>query len=99
MRAMAYARDNRNRQLVELKGVDDRWPLFGAPVFKPAQPVRDVLACEDDGVCGAAAEQTLLDRLHVTRGELIDRPTTQETVQPSSPAGTLAFTVGAPAAA
>ena len=71
MRAMAYARDNRNRQLVELKGVDDRWPLFGAPVFKPAQSVRDVLACEDDGVCGAAAEQTLLDRLHVTRGDLI----------------------------
>ena len=71
MRAMAYARDNRNRQLVELKGVDDRWPLFGAPVFKPAQVVRDVLACEDDGVCGAAAEQTLLDRLQVTRGDLI----------------------------
>ena len=27
--------------------------------------------CEDDGVCGAAAEQTLLDRLHVGRGDLI----------------------------
>jgi putative ABC transport system permease protein len=71
LRAMAYARDNRNRQLVELKGVDARWPLFGAPKFTPAQPVRDVLACEDDGVCGAAAEQTLLDRLHVGRGDLI----------------------------
>jgi putative ABC transport system permease protein len=71
LRAMAYARDNRNRQLVELKGVDDRWPLFGAPKFTPAQSVRDVLACEEDGVCGAAAEQTLLDRLHVARGDLI----------------------------
>ena len=30
-----------------------------------------MLACEDDGVCGAAAEQTLLDRLHVKRGDLI----------------------------
>ena len=71
MRAMAYARDNRARQLVELKGVDDRWPLFGAPSFTPAQDLRDVIACEDDNVCGAAAEQSLLDRLHVKRGDLI----------------------------
>src|SRR5689334_23217831 len=28
MRAMVYARDNPSRQLVELKAVDDRWPLF-----------------------------------------------------------------------
>jgi putative ABC transport system permease protein len=71
MRAMAYARDNRNRQLVELKGVDARWPLFGAPAYIPAQQTRDVLACEGDGICGAAAEQTLLDRLGVRRGDLI----------------------------
>ncbi len=71
MRAMAYARDNRARQLVELKAVDGRWPLFGAPGFTPVQDLRDVIACEDDGVCGAAAEQSLLDRLHVTRGDLI----------------------------
>jgi putative ABC transport system permease protein len=71
MRAMAYARDNRARQLVELKAVDGRWPLFGAPTFTPAQDLRDVIACEDDGVCGAAAEQSLLDRLHVRRGDLV----------------------------
>jgi putative ABC transport system permease protein len=71
LRAMAFARDNRGRQLVELKGVDERWPLFGAPKFTPAQSTRNVLACEEDGVCGAAAEQTLLDRLHVARGDLI----------------------------
>ena len=71
MRAMAYAQGNNARQLVELKGVDDRWPLFGAPKFTPAQGLRDALACEDDGICGAAAEQTLLDRLHVRRGDLI----------------------------
>jgi putative ABC transport system permease protein len=71
MRAMAYAQGNNARQLVELKGVDARWPLFGAPQFTPAQDLRDVLACEDDGICGVAAEQTLLDRLHVTRGDLI----------------------------
>jgi putative ABC transport system permease protein len=71
MRAMAYARDNNARQLVELKGVDGRWPLFGSPKLTPAQSLTDALACEDDGVCGVAAEQTLLDRLHVTRGDLI----------------------------
>ena len=71
MRAMAYARDNTARQLVELKGVDERWPLFGAPKLAPAQDLGDALACEDDGICGVAAERTLLDRLHVARGDLI----------------------------
>lgn len=74
MRAMAYAlRGGRQaeRQLVELKAVDANWPLFGTPGFTPAQNLRDVLACEDDGVCGVAAEQSLLDRLHVGRGDLI----------------------------
>jgi len=71
MRAMVYARDTGGRQLVELKGVDDRWPLFGAPVLTPAQKLSDVLACEDDGVCGAALERSLMERLRVTRGDLI----------------------------
>ncbi len=71
MRAMAYSATGPERTLVELKAVDGRWPLVGAPDFSPAQRVRDVLACEDDGVCGAAAEQSLLDRLHVKRGDLM----------------------------
>jgi len=71
MRAMVYARDNSGRQLVEVKAVDDRWPLFGAPQFIPSQSLHDVLACEDDGVCGAAVEQSLLDRLHVAHGDLL----------------------------
>ena len=74
MRAMAYAlRDLKpaERQLVELKAVDGNWPLFGAPVLAPAMKLRDVIACEDDGICGLAAEQTLLDRLHVKRGDLV----------------------------
>src|SRR5690606_22703784 len=45
--------------------------LFGAPEFIPQQNLTDVLACEDDGVCGLAAEQTLLDRLQVARGDLV----------------------------
>ncbi|HET7083615.1 MAG TPA: FtsX-like permease family protein [Rhizomicrobium sp.] len=71
MRAMVYARDNSARQLIELKGVDSRWPLFGAPRLIPDQPLADALACEDDGICGVAAEQTLLDRLQVKRGDLL----------------------------
>ena len=70
MRAMVYAA-NGNRQLVELKAVDDRWPLFGQAQFTPRQTIGDVLACEDDGICGAAVEATLLERLHVARGDLI----------------------------
>ncbi len=74
MRAMAYALRNgqqAERQLVELKAVDSNWPLFGAPGLTPAQSLKDAIACEDDNVCGAAAEQTLLDRLHLKRGDLL----------------------------
>jgi putative ABC transport system permease protein len=74
MRAMAYALrggQQAERQLIELKAVDGNWPLFGAPSFTPDQKTSDVLYCEQDGVCGAAAEQSLLDRLHVRRGDLI----------------------------
>ncbi len=74
MRAMAYAfRNGRQaeRNLIELKAVDGNWPLFGAPSFTPGQKLSDILYCEQDGVCGAAVEQTLLDRLHVKRGDLI----------------------------
>jgi putative ABC transport system permease protein len=74
MQAMAYALrggQQAERQLIELKAVDAAWPLLGAPSFTPDQKLADVLYCEDDGVCGAAVEQSLLDRLHVARGDLI----------------------------
>ena len=74
MRAMAYAlRDGHQaeRNLVELKAVDQSWPLFGAPSFTPDRKTADIFYCEDDGTCGAAVEQTLLDRLHLRRGDLI----------------------------
>ncbi len=74
MQSMAYAlRDGKQdeRELVEVKAVNDTWPLFGSPGLTPAQPLADILHCEDDGICGAAAEQTLLDRLHARRGDLL----------------------------
>jgi putative ABC transport system permease protein len=74
MRAMAYVlRDLQpaERQLVEFKTVDSRWPLFGAPRITPNIPFRDAIHCEEDGVCGLAAEQVLLDRMHVRIGDLV----------------------------
>jgi putative ABC transport system permease protein len=71
MRAMVYSAAGPERTLVELKAVDRRWPMVGAPEFVPAQRTGDVLACEEDGVCGAAAEQSLADRLHLKRGDLM----------------------------
>ncbi len=74
MRAMAYALDEAGqigeRQLVELKAVDGRWPLFGAAQVTPQQDIADALACEEDHVCGAAAEQAFVDRMRLQRGDL-----------------------------
>ena len=74
MQSMAFALrggKQAERQLVEVKAVSATWPLFGAPSFTPSQSLVDIVHCEDDGVCGAAAEQTLLDRLHIKRGDLL----------------------------
>ncbi len=71
MRAMVYSAAGPERTLVELKAVDRRWPMFGAAALTPDEKVSSALYCEEDGVCGAAAEQSLLDRLHVKRGDLM----------------------------
>jgi len=73
MRAMAYAlKDGQigERQLVELKAVDGGWPLFGAAKLAPEQTISDAIACEEDHVCGAVAEQAFIDRLRIQRGDL-----------------------------
>lgn len=74
MRAMAYAvgRAGRlgDRQIVELKAVDGRYPLLGRLGLTPDQHPSAALAC-DGGVCGAAVEQTLLDRLQLRVGDTV----------------------------
>jgi putative ABC transport system permease protein len=70
MRAMAYAlKDGRKgeRQLIELKAVDRAYPLYGSLGLAPAMRLPAALACRQN-VCGAVAEQTLLDRLHLSVG-------------------------------
>lgn len=73
LRAMAYALKSgaeAERQLVELKAVDGAYPFFGAVGLDPVQTLALALSC-DGQVCGAVAEQTLLDRLHLAPGGLL----------------------------
>jgi putative ABC transport system permease protein len=68
MRAMAYANGaNAARQLIELKAVDNLYPLYGRVGLSPATNLKAALACTQES-CGAIVEQTLLDRLGLARG-------------------------------
>jgi putative ABC transport system permease protein len=57
--------------LVELKGVDDGYPLYGRLETAPAGPLSALLA-ERDGVAGALVEGTLLERLGLRVGEPLE---------------------------
>jgi putative ABC transport system permease protein len=73
MRGMAYALKNGKedeRQLVELKAIDSLYPLYGSVGLSPNTKLSDALKCAA-GICGAVAEQTLLDRLQLSRGGLM----------------------------
>ncbi len=73
MRAMAYALQNGkegDRQLVELKAIDKQYPLYGRVGLSPGAKLAAALNCTQD-ICGAVAEQTLLDRLRLARGHMI----------------------------
>lgn len=70
MRAMAIADDGRNRSLIELKAVDQAYPLYGAITLAPEQTLRAALQTRD-GNWGAVAAQTLLDRLGLKLGDTI----------------------------
>ena len=73
MRAMAYALKNGaegERQLIELKAVDNAYPLYGAAGLSRNIRLEAALACVQN-VCGAVAEKTLLDRLHLKPGGMM----------------------------
>lgn len=73
MRAMAYAiKDGAEgeRQLIELRAGDDLFPLYGRVQLSPDMALRDALKC-DGKICGAVAEDTLFDRLHIARGSTV----------------------------
>jgi putative ABC transport system permease protein len=66
MRSMLIASDGAARQLVELKAVDDAWPLVGVPGFVPPQTVAAAIASQ-----GVAVEQIVMDRLGLHPGDAV----------------------------
>ncbi|HEX6102489.1 MAG TPA: FtsX-like permease family protein, partial [Alphaproteobacteria bacterium] len=70
LRAMARRADNEERRLVELKAVDQAYPLAGAARLAPAIDIRDALS-QSDGRWGAVAERALFHRLRVEVGDEI----------------------------
>ncbi|MGN6116072.1 MAG: ABC transporter permease [Nitrobacter sp.] len=69
LRAMARA-PNGQLALVELKAVDDAYPMLGELTLSPKLPLADLLA-ERNGVFGAAADPTLLARLDLKVGDRV----------------------------
>ena len=69
LRAMARAGDGR-LALVEIKAVDNAYPLMGELTLDPVVPTNELLA-ERDGTFGAAADPTLLARLDLKVGDTV----------------------------
>jgi putative ABC transport system permease protein len=69
LRVMARAGDGQ-LALVELKAVDDTYPMLGQLALDPNLPMTDLLA-ERDGAFGAAVDQTLLARLGLKVGDRV----------------------------
>ena len=94
MRAMARTPDGR-AALVELKAIDNSYPLYGGLALEPQQPLPEVLA-ERDGVFGAAADPALLARLVLSPGARVSLGSAAFEIVPcSSPSRTsLAVALG-----
>ena len=69
MRAMARTEAG-GQTLVEVKGVDAAYPLFGALALAPVQDTAQALG-QRDGHWGAAADANLLDRLGLRLGDSV----------------------------
>jgi putative ABC transport system permease protein len=69
MRAMAKTSQG-EFALVDVKAVDDAYPLFGRVDLAPAMPVAELIA-ERDGAHGAAVDPTLLARLGLKTGDRV----------------------------
>ena len=72
MRAMARRADGDARTLVELKGVDGAYPLFGSVELAPAQALPTALETrlvDGEPVFGVAVEEGVLNRLDAAIGD------------------------------
>ena len=68
MRTMAYATASPARTLVELKGIDPAYPLYGSVTLSPPIPLAEALEVRD-GAPGAVAEKTLFARIGLAIGD------------------------------
>ncbi|NBC34331.1 MAG: FtsX-like permease family protein [Alphaproteobacteria bacterium] len=68
MRSMARARDGAATTLIELKAVDDAYPLYGSVALEGTGSLDDALS-RRDGRWGAAVDRTVLDRLGLALGD------------------------------
>ena len=70
MRSMARLTDGSDQTLVEVKAVDDLYPLYGELVTEPVL-AKDAMFEEREGVMGAAAADILLQRLGISVGDRV----------------------------
>lgn len=68
LRTMARTQDGSDQSLVELRAVDEAYPLYGSFQASPDMPLEAIFE-ERDGVFGAATAQILLDRLGLSLGD------------------------------
>lgn len=68
LRSMARLPDGSDQSLVEIKAVDDVYPLYGTLKTEPAQPLPGLLAKQGD-VYGAIVAPLLIDRLGLAIGD------------------------------
>lgn len=69
LRGMARSAEGK-LALVEMKAVDDTYPMLGQLTLAPPLPMSELLA-ERDGAFGAAADPTLLARLSLKTGDRV----------------------------
>ncbi|SFB25590.1 putative ABC transport system permease protein [Rhizobium sp. NFR07] len=68
LRSMARKADGSGQALVEVKGVDGGYPLYGTVETEPQQPLPDLLG-QEGGIYGALAAPLLMDRLGLSPGD------------------------------
>lgn len=71
MRTMARLPDGSDQTLIELKGVDTLYPLYGAVGLKGGGNLHKTIAKQPDGSYGGLAEADLLARLNLGIGDRI----------------------------
>lgn len=70
LRAMAVSENGNTRSLIELKAVDNAYPLYGAVTLAPGESLAQALQFRN-GAWGAVVAPELLDRLKLKLGDTI----------------------------